>query len=411
MSKTVSIIDSNKTFTPLVFYNDFLNKIAVFYKENQNEEIVFKLFEKGDDEIYSSNYRIDPIAIPLLLSIIEQLSKFHVKPLNLLLYNNNATIAVMEFLFRSNFFKTSGQKSYYNFSGNNILNFKEEYLGAFKGREIRKDHIIRSYKKSDYSDIDFSRHTTKDEIELRDTINSLTAYSVQEHFTELLFDNENTLKNHNTYIDILSELITNGVLHSGSTTYAMMFVDTLKTKFSISDNGVGFKGSLMSKNDLPFYYKKEDFRNSISRTNSSFNVQYIENLLDIFETLFYSSLKERKGLFDLMLNVVLNSNGYFRLHTENCQIIVSNRLFKYVNNLQDLREEILTIHNQFELGKSTTENHKIKILEGKEKIKNEFNKLYNNIVKYYSEEIQFSSVRFFNVKFRGVHIEVEIPNN
>jgi hypothetical protein len=33
------------------------------------------------------------------------------------------------------------------------------------------------------------------------------------------------------------------------------------------------------------------------------------------------------------------------------------------------------------------------------------------MVKYYSEEIQYSSVRFFNVKFRGVHIEVEIPNN
>jgi len=411
MSEVVSIIESNKTFTLLVLYSEFLKRIAAFYKENQKEEIVFKIFDKGDDDVYSTNYRIDPISIPLLLSVIEQLSKFHGKALSLLLYNNVATLPVMEFLFRSNFFKTAGQKKYYNFSGNNILNFNDEYLGAFKGRKIRKDHIIRAYKKSDYPDVEFSRYTPNEEIELRDTINSLTAYSVQEHFTELLFDNVNTHKNHNTYIDILSELITNGVLHSGSTTYAMMFVDTSKAKFSISDNGIGLSGSLYSKKDFPFYYSKDDFRKSISKRESNFNIQYIENLLDVFETLFYSSLKERRGLFDLMLNVVISSKGYFRLHTENCQIIVSNRLFKYVNNLQDLRDEILSIHSQLELKLITNDVHRIKVLDAKEKVKNEFIKLYNSIINYYSEEIQFSSVRFFNVKFRGVHIEVEIPNN
>lgn len=411
MSKTVSIFDSNKTFTPLVFYKDFLKKIANFYKDNENEEIVFKLFEKGDNEVYSSNYRVDPIALPLLLSIIEQLSKFHSKPLNLILYNNNATISVMEFLFRANFFKTAGQRNYYNFNGNNILNFREEYFGAFKGKEIRKDHIIRAYKKSDFPDIDFSPHTTKEEIELRDKVNSLTAYYVQEHFAEILFDNENTLKNHNSYIDILSELITNGILHSGSTTYAMMFVDSLKTKFSFSDNGIGFRGSLISKKEFPFYYEKDDFRKSVSVKTYNFNIQFLENLLDIFETLFYSSLKERKGLFDLMMHVVLNSNGHFRLHSENCQIIVSNRIFKYVNKLQELRGHILTIHNQFDMCKITKDDHKLNIMGIKDEIKIEFIKLYANILKYHSEDIQFSSVRFYNVKFRGVHIEVEIPNN
>lgn len=411
MSKTVSIIDCNKTFTPLVFYNEFLNKLANFYKQNSTENIVFKLFEKGDEEIYNSYYKIDPISIPLLLSIVEQLSKFHKMPLDLLLYNNHATIAVMEFLFNANFFKIVGKHNYYNFKGNEILNFREEYLGAFKGKQIRKEHIIRAYNKSDYPDINFADYSTKDEIVLRDTVNSLTAYNVQEHFSELLFDNENTLKNHNSYIDILSELITNGVLHSESTTYAMMFVDKFKTKFSISDNGIGLKNSLYSKNDFPFYYHKDDFKNIIPKVESKFDVYYIENLVDIFETLLYSSLKERKGLFDLMITVVLNSNGYFRLHTNNCQIIVSNRIFKQIYSLQEIREEILAIHSQFELQQITEEVHRINILNRKEHIGNELKKLYLNIVKYYSEETQFSSVRFFNVKFRGVHIEVEIPNN
>lgn len=411
MSKTVSILDSNETFSPLVFYNDFLRKLAKFYRENKNEEIGFKLFDKGDDEIYSSYYKIDPIAIPLLLSIVEQLSKYHRKPLDLFLYNNHATKEVLEFLYNANFFKTVGQINYYNFHGNNILNFNEIYLGEFKGKQIRKDHVIRAYKKTDYPDVDFTNETIYEEIILRDNVNSRTAYYIQEHFAELLFDNEYTLENHNTYIDVLAELVTNGVLHSQSTTYAIMFVDKSKAKFSISDNGIGLKDSLNSKNDFPFYYEKEDFRRTISKSNLKFDKHYIENLLDIFETLFYSSLKERKGLFDLMITVVLKSNGRFRLHTDNCQIIISNRIFKHVNSLQEIREEILRIHRQLELDQIESRVHVARILKKKEKIKSEFKKLFVNIINYYSVETKFSSVRFFNVKFKGVHIEVEIPNS
>lgn len=98
MNKVVPIINSGKNFTPLFFYTEFLTKLASFYRENKNEEIRFRLFEKGDDEIFNSSCSIDPISIPLLLSIIEQLSKFHKKPLELLLNNNHAmkVIAVLQ---------------------------------------------------------------------------------------------------------------------------------------------------------------------------------------------------------------------------------------------------------------------------------------------------------------------------
>lgn len=403
----IPIIDSNITFTPLVFYTDFLNKLAKFYTGSPSHEVVFKLFENGDNEIYNSTYRIDPIALPLLLSIIEQLSKFHKKPLNLVLNNNHATSSTLEFLYRANFFKTVGGKDYLNQSGNNILTFKEEYLGAFKGKEIRKEHIIRSYRKDDYSKINFF---TENDIILRDEVNSMTSYYVQKHFQELLYDNLNTVQYHNTYIDILSELITNGVIHSGSTTYAMMFVDKYRTKFSISDNGIGLRNSLDTKRNFPFYYTSREFRNSLSPKKTSFSKYYIDNLIDIFETLFYSSLKEREGLFDLMINVVINSNGYFRLHTDNCQIIISNRIFKYISSLYDIRKHILFTHNLFEVSKLSQSDHKIKILDYKQKIQAVFQQMFNRTIEYYSEETRFSSIRFYHVKFRGVHIEVEIPN-
>jgi hypothetical protein len=46
-------------------------------------------------------------------------------------------------------------------------------------------------------------------------------------------------------------------------------------------------------------------------------------------------------------------------------------------------------------------------------IKNEildyFLKLYKNICDKYNNDFKYSSIRFYNVRFKGVHIEVEIP--
>jgi hypothetical protein len=396
----ISILDNGKKFTPLVFYNEFLPKLAKFYQENKTDEIKFLLFEKGDTDIFSSSYWIDPISTPLLLSIFEQLSKFHRKPLGLYLHNNHATIKALEFLYRAGFFKITKK--------NNTLYYNSNYLGAFQGNEIRKEHIIRLYKKEDFPNIDFHQ---SNEIILRDSVNSIVSYLVQTHFHDLLYENENTVKNHNEYIDILSELITNGVIHSQSTTYAMMFVDKYQTKFSISDNGIGFKNSLSKKTSFSFYYSRNELENFIRPGLASLKNKYlVENLIEIFEILYYSSLKERKGLFDLMLNVVLKSNGYFRLHTNNCQIIISNRIFKYITTLNELRDEILYLHNLFELDKIEKNNYQQKVIDKKALITKQFEKIIKATIKYYSEETKFSSIRFFNVKFKGVHIEVEIPN-
>jgi len=190
----------------------------------------------------------------------------------------------------------------------------------------------------------------------------------------------------------------------------MMFVDRYRTKFSISDNGIGLKKSLDTKVFFPFYYSKDEFRNSLEKKETKFSPVFIENLIDIFEALFYSSIKEREGIFDLMLNVVLNSQGYFRLHTDNCQIIVTNRIFKYLSSLQKIRASILYTHKLNENTELDNSIYKKDIVEYKNQIKKLFAKMLSVTIDYYSEETQFSSIRFFNVKFKGVHIEVEIPN-
>jgi hypothetical protein len=111
-----------------------------------------------------------------------------------------------------------------------------------------------------------------------------------------------------------------------------------------------------------------------------------------------------------MLSVVLNSNGYFRLHSENSQIIISSRMTKELLILDELRTRLFNLHRGI-LINGEGNNIKDEMISIKNEIKNNFILLYQNICNKYNEDYRYSSLRFFNVKFRGVHIEVEIPNN
>jgi len=376
-----------------------------------SDEIKFKLFEKGDSEIYNSFYRIDPIVIPLLLSLMEQLSKFHNKKLSLLLFNNVATIEVLEFLYKCNFFFILGDNKNPSFpKGKNISDFDEHYFGAFKGKKLRDEHRVRSYSLSDDGLSDVLREYPDDD-QKRDFLISHYTYKVRDHFQELLFDNESTAYLHNTYIDILSELITNAVLHSGSNAYALMFVNKFKTKFSISDNGVGFEGSMKTKTPTS-YYKPNSLKRALQEVSKidSISTKVLDNLHLIFETLYYSSLKDRHGLFDLMVNVVLRGFGYFRIHTENSQIIISHRMIDELTNLDDIRSKIYNLHTRFQLSQIDKKFLEDELQKYSALMKEIFVSFYQKAIAKYSDDIKFSSLRFYKVKFRGVHIEVEIPN-
>ncbi|MDR6919985.1 hypothetical protein [Chryseobacterium sp. 2987] len=405
----VNILNNNEKLTPYVFYSRFLYDVAKYIQESGQVE--FKLAENGDSFIYESNYNIDPITIPLLLSLVEQLSKFYKQPINLALYNNLATKNVLNFLYKSDFFYVAGNnRNPYFPIGRNILKFKEEYLGDFISRNPRSEHKVRCYSIID-NDLDQKLCKFDNEDQKRDFLISQYIYTVRDHFKDLLIDNINTNEQLDLYIEILSELITNGVLHSKSNTFALMFVNRFATKFSISDNGIGFSESLKSKKEDFLYkpFRLKEILNSKKLLNVNFKV--LENLSYIIETLYFSSLKDRKGLFDLMISVVINSNGYFRLHSENTQIIISNRMSKELLKLKDIRDELFKYHRK-KLIKNEVTDEEIKIMSSlSEKLRENFILLYENISNRYNDDYRYSSLRFFNVKFRGVHIEVEIPSN
>ncbi|MDP9955982.1 ATP-binding protein [Epilithonimonas zeae] len=403
----VNVLNNNEKLTPYVFYSRFLKEVAA--EIQKNNDINFKLAENGDNYIFDSNYTLEPITIPLILSLTEQLSKFYSKPINLNLYNNHATKKVLNFLYKSDFFHVSGSNKNPSFPiGRNILKFNDEYLGDFINKSLRPEHKVRCYSLNDRNHYQELQKYKNDD-ERRDYLISEYIYIVKEHFQELLFDNESTNENLDLYIEILSELITNGILHSKSNTYALMFVNKFGTKFSISDNGIGFTESIKNKS-ADFLYQPFELKNEIDKINSlNINEKILQNLNFIIETLYFSSLKNRKGLFDLMVSVVLNANGYFRLHSENSQIIVSSRMTKELNILSELRTRLFKLHRKTLIngGGQDITSEMVMI---KNEIKNNFISLYKNICNKYNEDYRFSSLRFFNVKFRGVHIEVEMPN-
>ena len=404
----ISILKNNINLTTFSFYSSFLREVAVYIKEN--EDVTLKLVENGDDLIFDSNYRIDAVTIPLLLSLIEQLSKYYQKPLELSLYNNQATKDVLKFLYKSDFFNVAGNNTNPNLPfGRNILTFDNAYLGNFSKKDHRPEHKVRCYSLSDNKLLD-RLETFISEDEKRDFLISEYTYIVREHFQELLFDNVNTNHQSDLYIEILSELITNGVLHSRSITYALMFVNGFATKFSISDNGIGFQESLKSKS-ANFIYNPLELKGKLDRINIlKINDKILNNLNYIIETLFFSALKDRRGLFDLMTSVVLNSNGYFRLHYDNAQIIISNRMRTELFELNRLRDELFDYHRVILINKIDDDRYREEMILIKNKILQYFIKLYHNLCNKYNNDFKYSSIRFYNVKFKGIHVEVEIPN-
>ncbi|MCF7560908.1 hypothetical protein L3X39_09700 [Sabulilitoribacter multivorans] len=403
----ISILKNNKTLTTFSFYSSFLKQVALYIKDKN--DIKFKLVENGDNLIFDSNYRIDPITIPLLLSLIEQLSKFYKKPIELSLFNNHATKDVLKFLHKSDFFYLSGNnKNPYFPYGRKILDFNEAYLGNFAKKDPRPEHRVRCYSLND-NNLSEKLKIFKDEDERRDFLISEYIYTVREHFQELLFDNISTAEDTDFYIEILSELITNGVLHSKSNTFALMFVNRYSTKFSISDNGIGFEESLKSKNES-YIYKPSELKHKLDKIKIlKVNDKVLNNLNFIMETLYFSTLKNRRGLFDLMASVVLDTNGYFRLHNDNAQIIISSRMRNELLELRKLRDRLFQYYMEIIINEIEDDRFKEEMVSIKNEILEYFVQLYCILCDKYNNDFKYSSIRFYSVKFKGVHIEVEIP--
>lgn len=410
MKNIVSLIKSGKSLSPFNFYSDFLQDVADVYLKDSKNIVEFKLIE-GDDLNFNTKYYIDPISIPLFLSLAQQLKNHHTKPVKFHLSNTPITIDILEFLYRSDFFNIVGKNNNPSFPlGKNILDYDQVYLGGFKGKLIRTEHKVRCYSLLDDNLLQ-KINPFIDEPSKRDFLVEYFTYKVKEHFYTLLYENEHIEHLTSEFIEILAELITNGVLHSESNAFVLMFSDRYKTKFSISDNGIGLYESLKKKDDSNQFYHKFELLEFLSKSFPlSVSDKIKTSILSLFETLFYSMLKDRQGLFDLMCNVVLNCSGYFRLHTDNAQIIVSARMLSELKKLHETRTDILKTHNLHLFDLIDKEELRDRMIVLTDKCKKQVSELANSIFRKYTEDTRFSSIRIFDVKFRGVHIEVEIPN-
>lgn len=404
----IVLIEDGITFSPYYFYTVFLERMISCFNESKDKKPIISYKLTDDNDLFMGRYRIDPISLPLLLSLTQQLKDNQGTAIELDLSNCPATSKLLEFLYRSDFFYVAGKNRNPVFPiGKNLLYFDERYIGGFSNGKIRPEHKIRCYSKNDdpfLLAIDSDKRISEDE--KRDYFVEYYSYKVYEHFDVLL--RESTSEFASLYVEILSELITNGIMHSGSDVFALMFSDKFSIKFSISDNGVGLQSSIRKKEDDNYYKRFELWNKIFERTKLQQNT-LTESLVAIFETLFYSMIKKRLGLFDLMVNVVNHYSGYFRLHNECSQIILSPRLGKELESLEYTRNEIRNLYFQKEFDKvdETKFDTEIKrlISEGESLLLG----LFQSILKKYSDDIRFSSIRTFNVRFKGVHVEVEIP--
>lgn len=414
MKEPIAIIENGKTFSTFHFYNDFIKSVAQFYINDFNGEKIEFILSTESFENFDSKHYIDPIALPLLVSLAEQLKRYHNnEALKFHLINTPATINLLEFLYKSDFFYLVGMNINPVFpKGKNIFEYNEAYLGGFKGSSQRSHHKIRGYSLIDDNlyNSNYEKLTEKEQKNFRDTLVEHYTYKVQSHFSELLHENIYSHESVGDYIEILSELITNGVLHSKSDVFALMFSDRFNTKFSISDNGIGFLESLNSKEESKTYKKFEIFKDLDLKIKMHISRSMKNSILSIFEALYYSMLKDRYGLFDLMCKVVIENGGYFRLHNENAQIIISHRMITELLEIYNYRTEIIKIHNEFMYNTIDFKIYNKNIINVSKQCKNSFVKLALSVVNKYNKDAKFSSLRFYEVKFKGVHIEVEIPN-
>lgn len=371
--------------TSFMFYNQLFSALREHYKKNGVSTAPVFSFVHVD--------RIDPLVVPNLISLGFILKSIHNKPTRLEIASTNAT----KFLDNGWFFKAVGPKSIFeeelDIDGSGILHtirqvtgyglydFEPKMLGFYNFSNVSKpfnpDHRVYVYKEDSYSY--YSKFIQEDIYEEELGIIRSEKYQELKPIVEKRYWNIlKTLNDNNrrTILDILTEIITNAVLYSGSHCSAMLQTKDNTTKISISDYGVGLEYS--------FKKRQEKFGGDYTKVFNSFSSDEREkykNFLYIFEALHYSKEKSvaRDNLYTL-LSVVLRKydnygveEGTIRIHHNDTQVIMtSKRCLKCTKFAPDVCAKCLL---------------------------SEYNP---------ANEVSTSNLRFFDGRFSGIHVEVEL---
>lgn len=364
--------EGSKEFTTYSFYNYLLPKLQEHYKKNK--QIPVFSIEKAK--------RISPLVIPNIIGLGYYLKTFHKQPIQLLM---SYEPKLLYYLTKANFFKICGEKTPINPQGLSIFEFNEGFLGGFSSyieKEQRKAHKIYYYlpllEKSD----DLYSHDT--------LVEDLSLFTLREQFEEVLRDNISD-EFISESIESIAEPISNGILHSESLTWAISQTtpgEHSKTTLSISDVGIGFEESLVKKGIIPKIVNKAK---RVGLFKDSLN-----DFFYIMEAIFFSMVKNRRGLIDFIFDVA--ANGTVRIHYQSTQIIFTPRIILKSTDLYKCRQEVLS---EFSNGKAISESVE-------EEVVVKMFDLIKVLLDLRTNDKRFSPIRIYDVIFKGVHVEFEI---
>lgn len=369
------------TITSFVFYNQVFKALREHYKKNgvAVAPIFSFIFVKY----------FDSLVVPNLISLGLILKSIHNKPTQLEIESTRPT----KFLDNGWFFKAVGKRDAYSEElavdgskyttiqeiGHDIYDFESKLLGFYNIPDVKYniDHRVFVFWDDSYTYYRLFTQESISEKELgkirSDKYDELKPYINKRYQNILKILNDN---NKNVVLGVLTEIITNAVLYSGSHCSAMLQTKENETKISISDCGVGFEYS--------FEKRKErfgvEYKNVFNEFSTDEQVKY-KNLFYILETLNYSKEKSdgRDNLYTL-LNIILKKNnnnnidkGTIRIHYNDTQVIMTSNRCVRCNEIDP-------------------------------------KKCARCLLKDYNpaKEISKSNLRIFDNSYRGVHIEVEL---
>lgn len=308
---------------------------------------------------------IEPEAVPLLIALGDYFSKLYRSMIDIEMEEKSD---LQNFLINIGFHGYVKKQKFYNIPQNYINNW------THNNRDVHK--IIWVKKADEYSDV-----VRIKDLELRRTYLS---YNIQKNIEEncklILSDTHNLPSNIiNCTIEGLAEILTNASIYSQSQGYAYLASDRFGTKGSICDCGVGLQESFEQQgNSCEWILNNEDVIN-----NPELKSYYL-----IMEIMNYSYGKHKKGercnLWTVQ-NDLTRYGGIFKIHYGNIQVIFNSKKCK----------ECQKVSYFDEYGKRICLAEDLKPC-----LKCLRDEYLNN---------QNVTIRNYEVAFRGVHIEFEIP--
>jgi hypothetical protein len=369
--------------TSFVFYTQLFDALRDHYKESGIEQIPVFSF------VYVDYF--ESLVVPNLVGIGKIINQIHNKKKIPIKF---AQISSTKFLENIGFFKNVGEPQIYGEEihveehgrlmrklitlkrGLSIYDFDPRYLGYYNNQKEQEfyniEHRIRIYPDDsfNYYRVFLEPNSTEEQLDAirTDKLNQLSPF-VKRHFECILSKMRNS-EQEKIVLKILTEIICNSVLYSGSFCAAMLQSKENKTTISVSDIGVGFEYSFEKKRGK--FGKK--YREIFNHFSEQEQIKY-KNYLYILEVLQFSKKKKeednRNNLYTLLQDIVMNNEGKMRIHYIDTQVIFNSNRCNNCGKIDPMKCSRCLLQAQ-------------------------------------QKDIQKSPVRFFKSKFQGIHIEVEL---